>query len=697
MKVLNGMKKDISKILLLTTVLVLNAGLINKSEAASTVSLFERKFPEKQATEIKPVININHAVIQESQPKVEESSNIILESKSVTEESNTIGVEEIEESTDAVYPAVVNISKGKKTKIKNKVKKEKIKKKKKIKEQKPEEALDIETSEIVADVKDNNSEIINTEIGGQEEISIPEVNEPELTNSEPKKVKKKRGLKKNKKNKAIKKNDNEHKLSKIETIIENEPYLNHNTENDIYLDKYKRKELSTLKEFYEDKDIIENPDGSLSMVMKSDDRAIDKLIDEIENINPNNTFTPALQLTLKECIGIALLKHPDILSARLNTGVYKDRITQSWAAYFPSLSAGIDYNKYHNKYGHYSHSYNSHYMPNVSAGLMLFDFGKTKTNVDIAKTDYEASKFNLESSINEIIYAVKTAYYNLLFAQKQIDVYQNTIEDFELQLKVAKKYFEIGKKPQIDVTMAEYNLGNAKLNLVKAINTLEVARVQLANTMGLPAFANFELADTLPVNEYDTDLEVLMTDAFKIRPDLLSQEKAVEAAYLGIRSAKRNFAPDLVANGTYYRGKSDRTDESNFQVGVDLTYSGLNLMQIKKEHDIAKKSYEKALADYERSKQNVYLEVKQAYINLSNTKNTVKQAEMNVAQAKEQNYHATGRYNAGYGDAIELKDAENTYLSSQLEYYQALLEYNTGAANIERLVGRPLESTENEL
>ena len=528
----------------------------------------------------------------------------------------------------------------------------------------------------------------------QDEIETDVSSEDVVELIEPKENKK---HKKHKLSSEEKRYKNEHKLNKIELIIENEPYLNHDTQNEVYLDKYRRQELSTLKDFYKEKDIIENPDGTFNMVVKEDERAIDKLIDEIENSDSNDTFTPAVQLTLKECIGIALVKHPDILSAKLSTGTYKDRITQAWAAYFPNLSAGINYNRYHSKTDHYSYNYGSHYVPNVSAGLMLFDFGKTKTNVDIAKTYYEASQFNLESSINEVIYAVKSAYYNLLFAQKQIDVYQNTIEDFELQLKVAKKYFEIGKKPQIDVTMAEYNLGNAKLNLVKAINTLEVARVILANTIGLPAFSNFELADTLPVSEYETNLEILLTDAFRIRPDLLSQEKAVEAAYLGIRSAKRNYTPDLMANGTYYRGKVDKTDESNFQFGVDLTYSGLNLMQIKKENDIAKKEYESALADYEKAKQNVYMDVKQAYINLSNTKNTVKQAEMNVEQAKEQNYHATGRYNAGYGDAIELKDAENTYLNAQLEYYQALLEYNTEAANIERLVGRPLAVTENNL
>lgn len=488
----------------------------------------------------------------------------------------------------------------------------------------------------------------------------------------------------------------EKRLTKIQNIIENEKYLNHDVNNDIYLDKYKRKELSTLEDFYRNKDIVESDDGTLMFSVKENERLIDKLIDEIENADPNDETLQPLRLTLKECIGIALAKHPDILSARLSTDVYKDRIIQAWSAYFPNFSAGIDYSKYNSKMGGYKSDYASHYVPNLSAGLMLFDFGKTKTVVDIAKTDYEASTFNLESSINEIIYAVKSSYYNLLFAQKQIEVYKNTIDSFELQLKVAKKYFEIGKKPQIDVMIAEYNAGNAKLNLVKAINTLEVARVNLANTLGLPGLSKFELADDLSKLEYDVDLDVLLNDAFTIRPDLLSQEKSVEAAYLTIRSAKRGYLPDLMANGSYYKGETDSVSQSNFQLGVNLTYSG-NLMQTKKEVDIALKSYEKALADYESSKQRVYLDVKQSYINLDSTKKSVKQAEINVEQAKAQSYHATGRYNAGYGDAIELKDSENTYLNAQLEYFQALLDYNSEAANIERLVGRPLVHSENSL
>lgn len=488
------------------------------------------------------------------------------------------------------------------------------------------------------------------------------------------------------------------RLSKIEKIISEDEYLNHkNAVNDIYLDKYQRTYSHTEDDFYKSKNLIKDETGLVNVIIDNEERTIDKILDEIENSDSSNLFAPPIKLSLKECIGIALIKHPNILSAKLSKDISKERIIQAWASYFPSFSIGTDYNKYRSKTNGYEYKYSSNYIPTVSAGLLLFDFGKTKTYVDIAKTDYEANIYNFESSINDIIYSVKSAYYSLLFAQLQIEVYKNTIEDFELQLKMAKKYFEIGKKPQIDVMIAEFNTGNAKLNLVKAINTLEVARVNFANTLGLPGFINFELSEDLPVFEYDVDLEVLLHDAFTIRPDILIQEKMVENAYLNIRSAVRNYTPDLTANASYAKGKSDSIDLSNGQIGLNLSYSGLNLLQIKKEHDIAKLAYKKALADYENIKQQVYMDVKGAYINLNSTKNTVKQAILNVEQAKTQNYHATGRYNAGYGDAIELKDAENTYLSAQLEYYQALLNYNLEAASIERLVGRPLENTNEEL
>ena len=66
-------------------------------------------------------------------------------------------------------------------------------------------------------------------------------------------------------------------------------------------------------------------------------------------------------------------------------------------------------------------------------------------------------------------------------------------------------------------------------------------------------------------------------------------------------------------------------------------------------------------------------------------------AKLALDQAKEQYRQVTGRYKAGIGDAIELKDGENTYLNARLDFYNAVLNYNTAAAGLEREIGQPLK------
>ena len=341
--------------------------------------------------------------------------------------------------------------------------------------------------------------------------------------------------------------------------------------------------------------------------------------------------------------------------------------------------------------------YDQYYTPTLSANMLLFDFGKTKANADMAKRSFESSRYDAETSIELVIYNVKVAYFNMIFAEAQKVVYEDTVKDYELQLKQAKAYYEIGKKAKIDVTTAEYNLGNAKVNLIKAKNTLELASVQLANAVGIPELENVILKDKLNSKAYDVNFDDLLKTAEASRPSLLSAKKLMDAAELGVRAAKRAFTPDISANGSYMRGGYSMNADYGYQLGLQLNYTNLNLMLLKKQVDEAKATYKKYMADYEQQKQNVYLEVKSAYISLLNSHDSLDVSKLALQQAKEQQYQAFRRYQVGLGNAIEFKDAENTYLNAQLNYYSNLLDYNVNAAELERVVGAPIKESDIDL
>ena len=407
--------------------------------------------------------------------------------------------------------------------------------------------------------------------------------------------------------------------------------------------------------------------------------AINEKKDDIRK-NGKVEFTNEIHsiFSLKDCINIAIENNPQIRSAIYNEEAYKSKIGQAWASFFPRLSAGYSYSGNSIPFRNMSMSYTMGYVPSISADMLIFDFGKTKAGADMAKRMFESTQQNTKESINSVIYNIKSTYYNILFAQAQVKVYEDTVKDYELQLSQASAFYQIGKKAK------------AKLNLVKAKNVLEVAYVQLSQIMGIPEYTNYELSDELTLNNYEESFENLIKIAYDVRPELLSAQKTADAAKMNLRAKRRNIAPDLGIFGSYSNGIGNEYNEHSGQFGVGLNYTELNLMRVKKQIDEAKANYNKALSDYENIKNLVYLNVKKNYLELQTAKEAIIIAKLALDEAKEQYRQVTGRYKAGVGDAIELKDGENTYLNARLDFYNAMLNYNTTAASLEKEIGVPI-------
>lgn len=408
--------------------------------------------------------------------------------------------------------------------------------------------------------------------------------------------------------------------------------------------------------------------------------------------------------TLNDCIENAMKYNPAIQASVFNEEVYKSRVGQAWANYFPVISAGLDVSRNGNKYiggGPYGVSMNQYttmgYVPSVSADMLLFDFGKTKATADMAKRLYEATKEDTKENINIVIYNIKATYYNVLFAQAQVQVYEDTVKDYELQLNQAWGFYRYGTKPKIDVVTAEYNLGKAKLNLVKAKNVLNVAQVQLSKIMGMPEYTNYELSDQLTLNLFDITEEDAIKTAFDVRPELVAAKKSADAAKMNLRASRREFTPNLGIYGSYGNGIGNEYNLQSGQIGVGLNYNALNIWRVKKQVDEARAQYNRANAQYEDVKHDVYFNVKKNYIDLETDREAIVIAKLALDQAKEQYRQVTGRYKAGVGDAIELKDGENTYLNARLDFYNAMLNYNTTAASLEREIGLPLKLKEEKV
>ena len=176
----------------------------------------------------------------------------------------------------------------------------------------------------------------------------------------------------------------------------------------------------------------------------------------------------------------------------------------------------------------------------------------------------------------------------------------------------------------------------------------------------------------------------------------MAKKKAEASKYL-VKASKVAFLPDLKSYGSFSKGGSRPHTDYGYQIGAQLAYSNLNLYLAKKQVDEAKLTFKKDQADYEIQRQKVYLDVKKAFIQLKNAQQSIPVARSSMEVAKERYDLAAGRYKVGLGDAIELKDAQNEYMNAKLQYYNTLMQYHISAANLERVIGAPLETSDVNL
>jgi TolC family type I secretion outer membrane protein len=405
-------------------------------------------------------------------------------------------------------------------------------------------------------------------------------------------------------------------------------------------------------------------------------------------------------LTLSRCVEIALRQQPSLLASMYTVNASQSRVGEAQSGYFPQVNLSGGYNRIMPMPGSTSSTIPGfistvgskaydQYLGTAALTQMIYDFGKTPTQVSIAQLNLDASRSDLDATRAQTILAVKQAYFGLLKGQRNLDVAKETVGQYQQHLDQANGFFEVGVKPKFDVTKAEVDLSNAQLSLITADNALKIARVTLNNAMGLSNAPEYRIEDSLAFVKKDLTLAKALDTTMQNRPEILATERRVKAAEENVSLAKKGFFPVISGSAAYGRASindaSFKQDGWNAGVSVSIPiFSGFLTYHQVKEADA---NYNAAKANYDLLKLNIVLEVQQAYLNLVAAADRIPTSELAQRQATENLDIASGRYAAGVGNPIEVTDAQVTYTNAKTTYTQALYDYNVAIANLDKSMG----------
>ena len=138
------------------------------------------------------------------------------------------------------------------------------------------------------------------------------------------------------------------------------------------------------------------------------------------------------------------------------------RIRQAWSNYFPQFSWQSGYSRIRqlqlSDVFRENLIYNYWVLGQISGSQLIYDFGVTQNQVSVRKMDNLGYRIILTGTINDVVYNVKDAYYNLQYAIEARDVAEKTLNQYVEFYDQAKAFYNAGIKPKVDVTISEVNL-----------------------------------------------------------------------------------------------------------------------------------------------------------------------------------------------------------------------------------------------
>jgi len=323
----------------------------------------------------------------------------------------------------------------------------------------------------------------------------------------------------------------------------------------------------------------------------------------------------------------------------------------------------------------------------------LYAGGAYMANYRSSKLGLEISKANVEIAKEDTVLQVRQGYFNILRAEKFLDVAKQAVKQFEGQLEVSRAFFEVGLIAKNDVLQAEVRLANALQAQAKAENDLAVAKASFNNMLRREIYAPVELADVLDYKAFPLTFEQSLDEALRQRSEIKVAELAVGQAKESVKIVRSGMLPTVSLAGNYFRNsdqfylngdlKSDR-----WSISAVASMTLWDWGKVYNQVGASKVKVTQAEDSKTQIAEGVILEVKEDYLNMVVAEKNINTAAKSIEQAEENLRLNEERYKYQVATAFDVLDAVTLLAQVRVNYYGALSDFNVAKASLERSMGR---------
>ena len=397
---------------------------------------------------------------------------------------------------------------------------------------------------------------------------------------------------------------------------------------------------------------------------------------------PQAQSAASQSLTLQEAEKIAVQNHPQIQAATYLAAAAKAQVTEARSEYFPHAYGSATGVKAETNSRVAAGALNnsiifSRFADGVTVQQLVTDFGRTHELVKSSNLHAKAQEENITTSRADVLLQVDAAYYNCLKAQAVLQVAEETVKDRRLVSDQVTEMERNKLKSGLDVSFANVDLAQAQLLLVQAQNDLQASYAELSAALGLADQKTFQLADQPVPSAPPSDLSVLIAEAMRDRPEIISQQLDVSSAQSYATAERDLWLPTISAVGvaglTPYRVEElgSRYAAAGFNLNIPI-FNGRQFNALHAEAQAEAGARQQFLRDLQDA---VVRDVRKAWLNSISGYQRLALTQQLLDQANQALDLAQQRYKLGLSSIIELSQAQLNATQAQISQASAKYDY----------------------
>lgn len=490
-----------------------------------------------------------------------------------------------------------------------------------------------------------------------------------------------------------------------------------------------------------------------------------------EEARENRGQAPVLELSLDDCIYRAIKNNLNLKAEMLTPQITEEAVTQAIEKFLPSFS--VNFNKQNTRTASYSFldasdvvmtkqdDYTVQLTQNIPIGgsfsaslynyindsnrrfqtinprygttlrlnfnqplLRGFGWKYGRREIIIASYNREISQENFQKILEDTIYAVEVAYWNLVYARENLKVRQQSLRLAQELLEKNRIEIEAGTLPPIELLTAESEVSTRQADILEAEAMVRNYEDQLKVIINLAQeMENFKQVRIVPVDsptmeKREITYEEALAVALQKRPDLEAIRMDLKSKEFNFGYARNQLLPDLQFQLSYWSpgisGDQILYQDNNPLTGIIIgKIPGKKSDALRDALDFKYKNWAIGLtlnlpvstvatrAAYAQAK----LSLEQAKLKLKNQQLQLDLEIGNTVRAVETNYQRALAYRAARELAQKKLEAEQekfkvgmstNYLVLQYQRdlanamtmeLKALIDYNISLANLDRVMG----------